>query len=61
MEVEKLYTFIKEETEKYALILAQLGENNPITKAICSQIYGMQQAFEVVAGVSYTDYLLAKM
>lgn len=60
MEVEKLFNAIKEETEKYVELFAIFSGDDPIMERMCSKIYGMQEAFSIVAGMSYTDYLINK-
>lgn len=61
MNVELLYQTIKEETQKYVEFIDMCGKDHPVAKKMCAQICGMQKAFQIVAGVSYTDYLLAKL
>jgi hypothetical protein len=61
MNVELLYQTIKKETEKYTEIVELCGNDHPFAKRVCAQICGMQKAFKIVAGISYTDYLISKL
>lgn len=56
--VEKLYETIKHEIHKYVAFVEEYGKDDPMAKHLCAQIYGMQKAFALVAGMSYTDYLI---
>lgn len=58
MNVEKLYESIKHEITKYVALEQLYGKDDPMVRHLCAQIYGMQKAFALVAGVSYTDYLI---
>lgn len=61
MNVELLYQTIREETQKYMELVDMCGKDHPMSKRVCAQICGMQKAFKIITGVSYTDYLLAKL
>ena len=61
MDVEKLFEIIKEEINKYVDMVHQFGADHPMTKNYCSQIHGMQKAFEIISGTSYTNYLISKL
>lgn len=61
MNVELLYQTIREETQKYLELIEMVGKDHPMTKRYCIRICGMQDAFKIVAGISYTDYLIAKI
>jgi hypothetical protein len=61
MNVELLYQTIREETQKYMELVDMCGKDHPMAKRVCAQICGMQKAFKIITGVSYTDYLLAKL
>ena len=56
--VEKLFETIKHEVHKYTALEQEYGKNDPMVKHLCAQIYGMQKAFALVSGTSYTDYLI---
>ena len=58
MEVEKLFEYITEETKKYVEMIETLGSDHPMARKYCAQICGMQKAFSVIAGISYTEYLI---
>lgn len=61
MNIEALYLAIKDETLKYKELIDMVGKDHPMTKRYCIRICGMQDAFKIVAGTSYTDYLIAKL
>ena len=58
MSIETLFENIKREIQKYVALAEEYGNDDPMVKHFCAQIYGMQKAFALVAGVSYTDYLI---
>ena len=58
--VEKLYETIQREIKKYVALAEEYGSEDPMVKHFCAQIYGMQKAFTLVAGTTYTDYLINK-
>ena len=59
--VEKLFETIKHEIHKYTALEQEYGKNDPMVKHLCAQIYGMQKAFAIITGTTYTDYLLNKL
>ena len=61
MNVENLFETIKSEVNKYVDMARTLGSDHPMAKRYCAQIHGMQKAFEIISGTSYTDYLIAKL
>lgn len=61
MNVETLFETIKKEINNYVDMVHKFGADHPMTKRYCAQILGMQKAFEIITGTSYTDYLLAKL
>lgn len=61
MNVENLFEAIKAETEKYVNMIHKFGADHPMSKHHCAQIFGMQKAFEIITGTSYTDYLISKL
>lgn len=58
MNIESLAKAIKEETKKYMKLVNLLGNDHPMTVHVGAEIYGMQKAFKVITGTSYTDYLI---
>ena len=58
MSIEALYEAIKSDVQKYVALTEEYGEDDPMVRRFCAQIYGMQKAFAIVAGMSYTDYLI---
>ena len=61
MNIEALYLTIREDTNKYMELVELVGSDHPMSKRLCTRICAMQQAFKIVSGVSYTDYLLSKL
>lgn len=61
MNIEALYLTIREETNKYMELVELVGKEHPMARKLCTRIYAMQQAFKIVSGMSYTDYLLSKL
>lgn len=61
MNIEALYLAIKESTIKYMELVELVGKDHPMARKLCTRICAMQQAFKIVSGVSYTDYLLSKL
>ena len=61
MNIEALYLAIKDETLKYKELIDMVGKDHPMSKRYCIRIFGMQEAFKIVSGISYTDYLLSKL
>ena len=59
--VEQLFDAIRIMSVKYAEDVALLGKNHFIVERELQRLNGMEYAFEVVAGCSYTDYLFAKI
>ena len=56
--VEQLYKNIQHEIHKYVKLAEEYGNDDPMVKHLCAQIYGMQKAFALIAGISYTNYLI---
>ena len=56
--LKSLFEFIKLDIQRYVALAEEYGKDDPMVKHLCAQIYGMQMAFEIVAGISYTDYLI---
>ena len=61
MNEELLYQTKREETQKYMEQVDLCGKDHPMSKRVYAQIYGMQKAFKIITGVSYTDYLISKL
>lgn len=59
--VENLYQAIRSELLKHAELKKVLGEDDIIVQRLCVKILGMQEAFKIVAGMSYCDYLMSKL
>lgn len=61
MNIDALYLTIREDTNKYMELVGLVGKDHPMARKLCTRICAMQQAFKIVSGVSYTDYLLSKL
>lgn len=61
MNIENLANAIKTETKKYLKLEELFGKDHPMTVHVGAEIYGMQKAFKIITGTSYTDYLLSKL
>lgn len=61
MNVELLYQTIKEDICKYQQLVDMYGKDNAVAKKYSSYIFGMQHAFKLITGISYTEYLLSKL
>ena len=59
--VEQLFDAIRVMSEKFAQDVALLGKNHIVVERELQRLSGMEYAFEVIAGCSYTDYLFAKI
>lgn len=59
--VEKLYEAITEKNIHIAEIMKVFGEDYWYVQKEILVLNGMRDAFEVIAGHSYTDHLLAKV
>ena len=58
--IEELYERIMEEKRKYVRLKNLFGKDHFIPKNMIHVIMGMEKAFEVIAGHSAADHLLAK-
>ena len=61
MNVELLYQTIKDDIHKYQQFIDIYGSDSTMAKKYSSYIFGMQHAFKLMTGISYTDYLLSKL
>ncbi len=60
MEIDKLFLTIKQELIKYNELSNKFGKNDIMVKRLCVKILGMQEAFQIVAHKSFSDYLIEK-
>lgn len=56
--IELLYQHIKEQNRRYMWYKEEFGLNHELTKSILQNIFGLQEAFEIIAGHSYTAHLI---
>ena len=59
--IEKLYDAITEKNVHVVEMMRLFGEDHWYVHKEIMVIDGMKEAFEVIAGHSYTDHLLAKV
>ena len=59
--IEKLFEAISEKADKFAEHTKMFGRDHWLVQKELQMLNGMEDAFKVIAGCSYTDYLLAKI
>lgn len=59
--IEKLYDAITEKNAQVVEMMRLFGEDHWLVQKEITVISGMRDAFEIIAGHSYTDHLLAKV
>ena len=57
--VEELYQLIGARKNRWMLYRNVMGENHEITNSTFNHIMGLEEAFEMLCGHSYTEHLLA--
>ena len=57
--IEKLFEAISEKADKYAEHVKMFGRDHWMVQNELQVLNGMEEAFKIVAGHSYTDHLLA--
>ena len=55
--IYELYCEIKNETKKFVEVRDILGKDDVYVNQLSYKIYGMMEAFEVIAGEPYTTYM----
>lgn len=56
--IENLFNEIMKKLEFYNAIAKVTGAKSATAIRLCHEIFGMQEAFKIVAGQSYSDYLI---
>lgn len=56
--IENLFNEIMKKLEFYNAIKKVAGAKSTTAIRLCHEIMGMQEAFKIVAGQSYADYLI---
>ena len=56
--IELLYQHIKEQGRRYMWYKEEFGLDNRLTNNTLQNIIGLQEAFEIIAGHSYTTHLI---
>lgn len=56
--IENLFNEIMHKLENYNKIAKIAGSKSTTTIRLCHEIAGMQEAFKIVSGQSYSDYLI---
>ena len=59
--IEKLFDAITEKNRKLVELMEVFGEDYWYVNQLTIEIRGMQNAFEIIAGHTYTDHVLMKM
>lgn len=58
--IEKLFDAITEKNHKLVELMEMFGENYWYANQLAIEIRGMQNAFEIIAGHTYTDHVIMK-
>ena len=56
--IENLFNEIMKKLEFYGQVSKVAGAKSTTAIRLCHEIAGMQEAFKIVAGQSYSDYLV---
>lgn len=56
--INELLAAINKALLKYDEVEKTFGKDDVYTKAVCMKVRGMQEAFEIVTGKSYIEYLM---
>lgn len=59
--VEKLFEAISEKADQYTAHATMFGRDHWMVQNELQVLNGMEAAFKIVAGHSYTDHLIAKI
>lgn len=55
--MKELFQAINKELQRYDELCEIIGEDHEATKMLCNEIFGMKKAFQIIAGMSYVEYL----
>lgn len=58
--IENLFNEIMKKLEFYAVVKKISGSKSATALRLCNEIAGMQEAFKIVTGTSFSDYLINK-
>ena len=59
--IERLFNIISERSLKWMEYKELFGEDDDITQHIFNSICGLDEAFEIISGHSYTTHLIARI
>ena len=59
--IEVLYNTIQERKHQWSEYVKLFGEDHCLTKGVFETIWGLEEAFKLISGRSYTSVLLEKM
>lgn len=57
--IKDLFDAIQEKQEKFVFYKEIFGEDDVLTKITLHELNGMEEAFQLVAGMSFTQYLIS--
>ena len=55
--IENLFNEISKRLEFYTVVKQVSGANSATAIRLCNEIMGMKKAFQIVTGMSFTDYI----
>lgn len=56
--IEKLFNEIMKKLEFYSVVQKISGSKSATARRLCNEIMGMQEAFKIVTGIPFSDYLI---
>lgn len=56
--IENLFNEITNKLEFYNQVSKVAGSKSTTAIRLCHEIFGMQEAFKIISGQSYSDYLI---
>ena len=59
--IEKLFKAISEKNDKLVELMNLFGDDYWYVQSMLREIEGMKEAFQIIAGHSYTDHLIMKI
>ena len=57
--IETLFNTIKDRQHKWCKFKEMFGEDDELTKSVFNSLYGLEEAFILLSGHTYTDHLIA--
>ncbi len=59
--IEVLYNTIQERTHQWSEYVKLFGEDHTLTKGVFNTIWGLEEAFKLISGRSYTSVMIEKI